>query len=196
MRLLSRVCMSAFVLVAAIVSAVPTASAVTTTRLAAMPAAADVLQAVIGPSDTYVLYLAKGAFGGPLYTEAWTVKLEQNPAPRLVSRAPDGVPIIVDKAAYSRDGTHVYFTGRRDESGAVDHALYQVAVDGSGIATRMSAPVLSTMTVGIGFETPNGATIVYGRSDGEWFSLPANGSYADAVHLAGAGTRLVRATRI
>ena len=88
MRLLSRVCMSAFVLVAAIVSAVPTASAVTTTRLAAMPAAADVLQAVIGPSDTYVLYLAKGAFGGPLYTEAWTVKARTEPGAAAGQQGP------------------------------------------------------------------------------------------------------------
>jgi putative cell wall-binding protein len=187
MRLLPRVGLSAFVLVAAIVSAVPTASAVTNTRLAAMPAAADVLEAVVGPNDSYVLYLAKGGSGGPLYTEAWTVKLEQNPSPRLVSKAADGVPIIVDGAGFSGDGTHVYFTGRRDEFGDVDHALYRIAVDGSGTATRMSAPVVSTLAISSWFETPDGATIIYGRSDGEWFSVPATGSQADAVPLAGVG---------
>jgi putative cell wall-binding protein len=178
MRSVSRV-LTAFVLMAVLVPSVPAASAVTTTKLAAMPAGADVERAVIGPSDAYVLYLAKGASAE--VEEAWTVKLEEGAQPMLVSEAADGVPIRVNTAGFSDDGQYVFFTGARYEDGPVDSALWRTPVNGSAPPTRMSSTGGFSGVDGW-LQTPDGSTVVL-LSSGIW-TVPTTGSAADATEIA------------
>ena len=72
-----------------------------------------------------------------------------------------GETVYVDRFSFTRDGAQLLFAGAIAGSGAVDHALFRVPVDGSAPPTRLSPVTNSITEVVLWNQTPDAQTLVY-----------------------------------